>query len=78
MQSLNQKLDNERALQKLQREESRSRSKSPLQPARNMPRQMPQQPTGNYTGGTLQAARRSLSKGRSGQPQNAPTVGSKQ
>ena len=41
MQSLNKKLDNERALQKLQREESRSRSKSPLQPGRNMPRQMP-------------------------------------
>ena len=78
MQSLNKKLDNERALQKLQREDSRSRSKSPLQPARDMPRQMPQRPGGSYTGGTLQAARRSLSKGRGGQPQNAPSVGNKQ
>ena len=45
-----------------------------MQPGRNMPRQMPTQSAGGYVSGSLQAARKSLSKGRS---QNASSGGSK-
>ena len=69
MQTLNKKFENERLVARVsKKDDSQSRSKSPMQPGRNMPRQMPQSHINSYVPAPhIQVgARKSLSKGKTG------------
>ena len=74
MQSLTKKLDSDRVVgsnQNNRKDDSNSRSKSPMQPGRNMPRQMPGAIKDVYvpTAASLNINRKSLSRGRGNNPQ---------
>ena len=81
MQAVTKKLDSERvvASHHHRREDSQSRSKSPMQPWRNMPRQMPSSMKDVYVpaAASIPVNRKSLSRGRGGIASN-PAVGNKQ
>ena len=85
MQSLTKKLDNERVVGgasgsgQHRREDTQSRSKSPMQPWKNMPRQMPPSMKDVYvpSAASIPVNRKSLSRGKSGGTSN-PAVGNKQ
>ena len=74
MQTLTKKLDSERVIGKTsyRKDESNSRSKSPMQAGRNMPRQMPGTMMKDVyvpSAAQLNINRKSLSRGRANNPQ---------